>query len=156
MEDNKEAFGLPISGDVNYYNDNVTVEQWPIERLQPYISAMLQDEDVVKFGWVQYTPYFNDGEACNFGIHGVFAVTTDTQAKTKEYEFFGEEEFNRWDHEIRSYAYGDSPKSPEHHIQFMEQIESGHYHQALEKTFGDPAVVTITREGIDLEYYSHD
>lgn len=29
------------------------------------------------FAWVQYTPYFNDGEPCEFGVHDLSALTQE-------------------------------------------------------------------------------
>lgn len=28
-----------------------------------------RNKEIHKVGWVQYTPYFNDGDACNFSVH---------------------------------------------------------------------------------------
>ncbi len=152
-----QAFGLPVKGDIQHYARS-QVEQYPIEQLEPYIRAMLADEDVIKFGWAQYTPYFNDGDACVFSTYGVFAVTKESteRAKVASGVFYDENDLDRWDHVIRTYAYGDDPKSPQHHIDFMDQLESGHYDNDLESTFGDPALVIITKEGITVEYYSHE
>lgn len=150
------VFGLPLSGDISYYNERISLEQYPIEQLQPYIQAMLDDPEVAKFGWIQYTPYFNDGEACVFGVHGCFVLTNEDVAKLKEDNEYDGEYFSHWDYEVRSYAYGDEPKSPQHHIDFSDAIGSGHFFQALEHTFGDPAEVVITKEGITVEAYDHE
>lgn len=140
-----EAFGLPVKGDVTHYAGPFT-EQWPIERLQPALQAMLDDKEVAKFGWIQYTPYFNDGDACVFHTTVVFAIKGQQDAEIE----LGDDPY---DHEITSYQ--DS-SIPEHHIAFAKAIQSGHYDNALEEMFGDPATVTVSRDGIDIEYYEHD
>lgn len=39
--------------------------------------------------WTQYTPYFNDGEACEFGVHDVW-ITLKSDAEDDDYEDDGE------------------------------------------------------------------
>lgn len=44
---------------------------------------------VEKVYWVQYTPYFNDGEACEFSVHGIcFSIFGDEDANEYEGTYF--------------------------------------------------------------------
>lgn len=143
-----EVFGLPVKGEIQYYSENPK-EQKPLEELEPLFKAVLDDPDVVKFGWTQYTPYFNDGDACIFGTWGVWVQRKDDQREEDDEEY-------RWNWEVSSYSYDGRPASPPHHVELANAIGSGHYDMALLKTFGDPAEVTVTRDGITVEFYDHD
>lgn len=37
-----------------------------------------------QFGWIQYTPFFNDGEPCNFGMHGMAIIGKEDFARLLE------------------------------------------------------------------------
>lgn len=59
--------GIPIDGDIT--RGDKRVEQRPLSELEPLIRAVLDDQTMHSFGWTQYTPYFNDGEPCIFGVN---------------------------------------------------------------------------------------
>ena len=50
--------------------------QRPLSDLEPALRAILADGDILSFGWTQYTPYFNDGERCVFGVEEPWFRTT--------------------------------------------------------------------------------
>lgn len=153
----RSLFGIPIHGDYNQYNPGFSKIQRPIDELQPFMQAMLDDPNVKSFGWIQYTPYFNDGEACVFSVGPVFVfpVNEETTPLSDEDDDY---EDSYWDHEVWSYSSKYHEKSPQHHIDFSEVIQNGEFYVALLETFGDPVKVLIdnkTRQ-INMEFYDHD
>lgn len=67
--------GIPIDGDIT--RGDKRVAQRPLSELQPLIRAVLNDPTMHSFGWTQYTPYFNDGEPCVFGVNEPWFRTVD-------------------------------------------------------------------------------
>ena len=88
--------------------------------------------DVYGIKWTQYTPYFNDGDACVFGLGSVSVFPTKKEFEDSE---------NSWDYE----SYGEEPQTS------LNKIED-----ILLSVFGDHAEVSVTREKIEVEEYSHD
>ncbi len=46
-----------------------------IEYITELSKSLFAISDVIGYTWTQYTPYFNDGDSCTFGIGEVFATT---------------------------------------------------------------------------------
>jgi hypothetical protein len=67
--------GIPVEGDITLADKRTP--QRPLEELAPLMQAVLDDDGIAAFGWRQYTPYFNDGDACIFGTSGVWVRTVD-------------------------------------------------------------------------------
>ncbi len=124
--------------------------------------------------WTQYTPYFNDGEPCVFGLQDpTFTNASEDEMKNVnpwgEYE--GEDE-NVWVCEGRI-----SRVLSGHHkwhkglaeqilnaggvdIASCDMIESmfasSEMEDIFETLFGDHVKVTATRKGFDIDEYEHD
>lgn len=182
------AFGLPISGDINHGSSDPG-DQRPIEELAPIFQALLDDPNVVEFGWTQYTPYFNDGDVCEFGVYEPWIRTVDDMDVDDIYELevsdvhptLGNHSYvmrdktpaeieverlrratpsypnpyvstHTWDRVERKTKY------PETYLRAKElhAIQGGEYEWGMKAAFGDHAQVTVTRDGIQVDEYSHD
>ncbi|KQX43521.1 hypothetical protein ASD97_25960 [Streptomyces sp. Root63] len=165
--------GMPVSGDITQGSSRT--EQKPLEELSPLFQALVDDPTIVEFGWRQYTPYFNDGDTCDFSVHGLWVKTTVEQ----ELEDSGTEEFEVYDLEAdyhpslgavnghwegewsnRSYV-RDSYEGPDEarydRCQDLDRaLQSGAFETVLLDTFGDHAMVTVRKAGIEVEFYDHD
>ena len=108
--------------------------------------------------WAQYTPYFNDGDACVFGVYGpvfsnaegdeVSEVTTWGEYNGEQKDIFAFE---------GTYYIPDELKKREEQIKEMESLlHNGAMEEVLEATFGDHVQVTVTAKGIDVDDYEHD
>ncbi len=84
--------------------------------------------------WAQYTPYFNDGDTCEFGVRGVYAFSSK--------EAFDAE--NMWEAGKEIYGQGTLEA-------LLESAED-----VLRAAFGDHAVVSATREAVTVEVYDHE
>jgi len=115
--------------------------------------------EVQTVGWRQYTPYFNDGDTCEFNCYAEYAFVTNTAdyENISWGEYDGEEE-NVW---IEDPDYGDTEADsiPAHVVANAESLR-----KLLAKIdddvfldmFGDHVQVFATREGFDVQEYSHD
>ncbi len=146
----KNFLGLPVEGDISF--SRTPVKQRPISELEPLLSAVVNHPDVKALRWTQYTPYFNDGEPCEFGL-GEITVLPAGLSPLEEYEGgIGENEDNFVDH-----YYDEFPQSAL--TAFKSLVEAFHSYQfndALLELFGDHATVTIwPGKTIEVEFYEH-
>ncbi|MFE7797020.1 hypothetical protein [Nocardia sp. NPDC057440] len=159
MTDNTIA-GRPISGTISHYGSTLR-EQQPLEELISALDAVFAFPEVGSIQWTQYTPYFNDGDACIFS-------TNDPRIRVRG---VGSEEGDNEDGYLTEWdiVYGNDPKyskTPKYPqvsdelltaLQKLESaLESGAHDVKLRQYFGDPAEVTATREGFDVEFYDHE
>lgn len=115
--------------------------------------------------WTQYTPYFNDGDSCEFGrndmsikISGKIKVVN---YKGEEQEIGGDEGGNDDDGFIDQYELcSDRNKDPGTAAlgKALKKLETAlsDIDDIFLDTFGDHVEVTCTRNGFDVEEYSHD
>ncbi len=155
--------GIPVHGDIT--QGETRAEQKPIEELQPILQAVLDDPTVVEFGWRQYTPYFNDGDPFTFSAHGTWVRTTaDKDADEDELEMSGHRSLGKvtgsLNEQTRKWEKGPYEGPDEARYQRCKAlegaVEGGHFENVLLDAFGDHAEITVRRDGIQIEFYSHD
>ncbi|WP_327294440.1 hypothetical protein [Streptomyces sp. NBC_01197] len=164
--------GIPVSGEI--HGGSTRVEQKPVEDLAPLLQSLIDDPTIVEFGWTQYTPYFNDGDTCEFSVNGMWVRTASEVDGVDEYGEEFEPTYNLdifyhpslgkvvsdWDAEAREYVnsrYEGPDEDRYNRVQELDgAIQSGAYENALLDAFGDHALVTVRNTGIEVEYYSHD
>lgn len=158
--------GIPITGDITRGSDRV--EQRPLEELAPIMQAVLDDPTIVSFGWTQYTPYFNDGDPCEFGVHTCWVRTIDDDPDasdgwdlevTSSHPTLGKRS-HRYSREIGEYVTGpyEGPDEARYDrcLELAKAVEGGAFENVLLDLFGDHAEVTVTREEAKVEFYDHD
>ncbi len=96
--------------------------------------------------WRQYTPFFNDGDECVFGVHAYYDGIG--------LRFEGEDEctsvYDREDEDKEtSEEFATVAKAA---CAVIGEVPS----DVMKAVFGDHAEVTATRAGFDVEEYSHD
>jgi hypothetical protein len=87
--------------------------------------------------WTQYTPHFNDGDACVFGVH-------EPSAQLKGSEDFQDEYDIRKEHPAEAKALSELEG-------LLESAED-----VLETVLGDHSRITVTGDKVDIEEYEHD
>ncbi len=100
------------------------------------------------FTWTQYTPYFNDGDACVFGSNHEYP-TVVLQSGKEAYEADGQS------YEETYAGEGDEAiaESIEEAItKFLSQFDD----EDMEAMFGDHVEVKVTKDGVEVEEYEHD
>lgn len=171
MTTNRNFLGIPVQGD--YTEGARRREQRPIEELQPIMQAVLDDPTIVEFGWRQYTPYFNDGDPCEFDVYGTW-VRTDADTDVED-DYVYELEVDG--HRSLGKVSGDWIEDPENPGTRVWQkrpyegpdearydrcqalygaLQGGEFEVVLLKAFGDHAAITVRRDGIQVEFYDHD
>lgn len=101
---------------------------------------------LIDFGWRQYTPYFNDGDSCTFS-----ARTDDPMVNgTWKYEDYEPDDDEEAAYPAMSEKELDALRDKV--SEFLLQFEDSE----LEAFFGDHMEVTVTREGVETNEYSHD
>lgn len=120
--------------------------------------------------WTQYTPYFNDGDTCTFGVNSpTFTNAPDAEnVRWGEYEGDEEDVFAvenpAWVMKSDSEYYNDDKEA----IQkaggidvdsceaFDRMICSSAMEEVMLAMFGDHVKVIATRDGFEVEEYEHD
>lgn len=89
------------------------------------------------FGWTQYTPYFNDGDACYFGVNSDCPYINGEHCEDME-----EKQYKKWG---------------ENTVKSISELIGSIDDDDLAAVFEDHVMVTIHRSGrIEVEEYSHD
>ncbi len=84
------------------------------------------------FSWRQYTPHFNDGDACVFNVYS-------------DAEINGVDEYDDDEKKLPEKTYHAVSK-------FVDAIDS----DTMKEMFGDHVKVIATRDGVTIEEYEHD
>lgn len=163
MSESKTFMGIPIEGDTTGYGRYERDAQEPIENLYPHIRRAF-DNGVKAIKWAQYTPYFNDGEPCEFSIYDHY-VTSDPRianlwVNNNNYDedtddYFDFEEYippsarsiERWGND-----HPDQLTREDHGIPVNEE----RFEDALRSAFGDHTEIVITPERVIQFEYEHE
>lgn len=164
----REFMGISVEGSIHRRSRHI-YEQEPIENLYPYFKQAFAD-GVKAIAWEQYTPYFNDGEPCEFGI-GEPRYTSNKKLAEKwlneERGYLDGEEVREvypdqteewykenyylepWSYE----GYGDHPDGLEN---VNIPVDEGRFEHALLGAFGDHTTVVVTPDRVVQFEYEHD
>lgn len=180
IEAERNLIGIPIEGSITGVGER-RVQQLPIEDLLPFLKAVHEDPGIESFGWIQYTPYFNDGEQCVFSVGNVWFLTPDDTVD-KEDQRLREEDYYVWEEEhsysgkkgfartVDVWTYPetgrphkeevDNPRWDQRRYERCEVLSqmlySSHFNLALMAKFGDHAIVTVNKDKITVEFYEHE
>ena len=118
-----------------------------------------QNPEVTCVGWRQYTPYFNDGDACVFTSYAEYAFATNAQDYTSiQWGEYGGDDENVW---ICDMDYGDFneeeiPEGVDKNLEALQRTLAKVPDEVYLELFGNHVVVYATREGFEVEDYEHD
>lgn len=112
--------------------------------------------DLKGFRWTQYTPYFNDGEACTFSAGSDDPDLFHPKDEANSYDDDDDAEIG-WVSDLwwsGKYKNLQSPlrKAYKDVQSFLGEFDDDDF---LEM-FGDHVRVTVTPEGVDVSEYDHD
>lgn len=112
------------------------------QEFQEFFAA---NPTIQAIGWNQYTPYFNDGEACVFSTHGFYYLPSGNPITI--------DEDTTIDEEIWVYSWGSDEVSKNVSAleKKLEQVED-----ILESVFGDHVQVIATPDKFFISECSHD
>ena len=107
--------------------------------------------EVKEVVWNQYTPYFNDGETCTFGVND-WALKIDGVKSTDKYsddtDYVGP-------YDMRE-AIGLTPNTSAVLKQDVSALFDLAGNEVMELVFGDHAKVVASPDGFNVEEYEHD
>lgn len=156
-DDYATVAGRPLTGSKITHGRKLP-DQKPIEDFVAWLDLVLGIPEVEAVKWSQYTPYWNDGEACTFQVGEIYVKLTG------DLEDAGEEE-DGWRHscDLQDSEYSPVPEAllaaaegAHEALEEMSYQETKKYYTALEQAFGDHTEVTATREGFAIEEYEHE
>jgi hypothetical protein len=96
-----------------------------------FTSVFEKYPNISSLKWTQFTPYWNDGEPCEFSVAGIVIVDQD-ENETDEYD--------------------------EDYIPEVKKI-SNLFERSTEimlMAFGDHVEITVDRDGVTVEEYEHE
>lgn len=105
------------------------------------------DSALESFSWTQYTPYFNDGEPCEFSVHDYLTITFSDDIQVEDWSA------SEWS---RNY-YKDK-----YSVEALDTADAAHElvtsipEEVMEDLFGDHVKVTVYRDKIEVDEYDHD
>lgn len=88
--------------------------------------------EIESFTWTQYTPYWNDGDICEFGAYTDYPELLYVE-------------------DLKEYSEEEARKAEEEISEFLGVFDEEH----LKVFFGDHAQVRISREGVEVSDYDH-
>ncbi len=153
-----EFLGVPVNGEITYYTKRA-VEQHDPRILLNMLDELVALPHVEAVRWEQYTPYFNDGEACVFSIYYVTVrldVSDDEFLHDMDLYTPGEGATwkERFDNAVYEYEGVDTTEIYSKLVALNDEVD--HHDQILLEKFGDPAQVTYDGNEFDVEFYEHD
>lgn len=130
------------------------------EAVGKVFKKFFEDYPEVKYiTWDQYTPYFNDGDECVFGMNEVYflAKTRDEVEDEEEYDKYDFNEEFSW---YMPYSWQEGKFVPSKQMKKdMDSVKSFMYsnERIFQSVFGDHVTVTIMPDGSSTtEEYDHD
>lgn len=104
-----------------------------------------QNETLGQIVWEQFTPYFNDGDECVFGVYEPSFVLANALEEEEEY-------IDRYEREIPRDELNDDMRAVSRFIQNQDDL--------MQSLYGDHVTVLVkrTKDGIviEVEEYEHE
>lgn len=99
---------------------------------------------IKSFSWTQYTPYFNDGEPCVFGVNKNYYVKLNNGEPLEDVWFSNYKKKNN-EHDFENQI-----------AEFLDKIFETLPEEVFLDLFGDHAEITVSKEEIIVEEYDHE
>ncbi len=129
---------------------NKKVAELGKKAINEVIQAFFKANPKIKaIQWEQYTPYFNDGDTCSFGVCEI------------KVSFDGEEFYDQYDSKDALEAAGIPKADQSKFWDRMAKLDSkfSSVEDIMEDAFGDHVQVTVTNDEnltVTIEEYEHD
>lgn len=113
--------------------------------------------EIKAFGWTQYTPYFNDGESCEFSVNELSAAGGDDEVDERDWLWEGLPSLDYKDKtKLSSYAQSWATLEMVHDLDALNEAFTKIPDDVFENMFGDHVYVVVDRDGVTVEEYDHD
>lgn len=104
---------------------------------------VLEENNLESFSWEQYTPFFNDGDECVFGVYYDYPRINGMGSE----DFPGRPKDAKWDSPEYQEWYAKRQAYEQPIKDFLGQFDQSD----LQWLFGDHVTVTVTKNGIETE-----
>lgn len=126
--------------------------------LRPLLEGFLKDHPSIEaLKWTQYTPYFNDGDECTFRVNELYVRIVGDGDDGGDYEDGYLSVPNSTSTYFDRSEFCDAGGTRET-ADILNDLESAlqSNEEACLAAFGDHVQIIVTRDGIEVEEYSHD
>jgi hypothetical protein len=159
----EDFFGKAVHGDITHYTNGQEEQHDPAELIN-LLDALLAVEHVQSVRWHQYTPYFNDGDACVFNVHqpAVKLDFVDEDEEVGDYEdnYLSEDYLydysGDWRDVNKTYTFNGVDTKEIYDALSALSEAMPHHTVVLQRKFGDPAEIIYDGESFNVEFYEHD
>lgn len=145
----------PIQGE--QYNPRNIPQPATAAEFMEAIDAILSIPGIYGIRWNQYTPAFNDGDACEFSVNDIAVRLTpldDEEDERGDYEDGWLETYSL------SYDRKEFKELSDEHFEALKKAVSNwdklNADEVARRNFGEHAQVTATFEGFSVDFYEHD
>jgi hypothetical protein len=172
---NSTLAGLPIWGEPVFPRSTAGVEQWGDDKFSELLRPLIDSPRVEAIKWEQFTPYFNDGDVCEFSV-GTPEMKVNDRPGIEEDDWDDDGFVSIWSVHLEGgrqrrwvsgeYGWGGhyeytGPEIEQHEdydafSALTAAMERGHFEELLYERFGDHAQVTIYKDRITVETYDHE
>ena len=148
-----------ISGDLDSVKRNQRMA--PPATSQEFLEAtdvILNLPGVTALRWRQYTPYFNDGEPCEFSVNEAYVRFTPLEEEDDEERGdYGDGFVSEWEMRYNRSDYSEfSDEFLNELKEALKKWEELNSEEVCRRNFGDHSTVTATLKGFEVEEYDHD
>ena len=149
--------GIKVEG--NYGGWSRAIQE-PIENLSPYFKTAFDDYGVKAVMWEQYTPGFNDGDPCEFGVRDPKVTTNAIVAEawldgtTPDLEeAYPDEDYSSDAYDEYMYEQWSDHPDGKHVNDISVPVDAAEYEDALRSKFGNNIKVIVTPNRVVTEEY---
>ncbi len=129
------------------------------------LKELMQNNPLIEaIRWNQYTPHFNDGDVCEFGVNGPEIRFCETVQPRKEDDYndnfmdagpygdLDDDFFKKKSDIINHKEMKALEKATKEVLNMFEKLQT----TDMETAFGNGVQVTVTQSGVEVEDYEHD
>lgn len=143
-----------IKGHINDFHKR---KEELVEQVRSSISLvfadLLKESTLIEsISWTQYTPYFNDGDSCEFSVNGVYTVNGDDMYSLSWYDWkVVNPKYTGSDYKVGTDV--DECKRLQEFTDVLFLIPS----EIMKDIFGDHSEITVNKDGtFEVTEYEHD
>lgn len=126
------------------------------EKLKEFLKNYVATTDTLKgIKWTQYTPYFMDGDPCEFCVNEVYAQFDDTPEEAGDYEDGYICSYDCYDYKDGEKIYTEEGKRNSTIIEDIQKIFSDVSDDVFLDAFGDHAQIVVSADDVDIDEYDH-
>ena len=150
--------------EIDEFNNTVAEAQKRLsEQVKPVIldyikeRAKTQSIGLIGVKWNQYTPYFNDGDPCEFHVGEIYLKFSNTPDDAGDYEdgFIGTWELKEKIGDDYDYP-NELAKKQGALIEEISSFINNIPEEFMEIAFGDHKQIIVTADSLEVEEYDHD